>query len=41
MPMGGGWPYGQANVVRIRGNRFTLTASQLPATTTVYIPSFR
>jgi len=41
VPMGGGWPYGQANVVRIRGNRFTLTAAQLPAATTVYIPSSR
>ena len=31
----------RANVVHIRGNRFTLTVSQLPATTTVYVPSIR
>ena len=37
----GEWAYGRANVVRIRGNRLTLTAAQLPATTTVYLPSLR
>ena len=37
----GEWTYGQSNVVRIRGNRLTLTAAQLPATTTVYLPSLR
>jgi hypothetical protein len=41
VPMMGGSPSGQSNVVRIRGNRFTLTAAQLPTTTTVYVPSFR
>jgi L-ascorbate metabolism protein UlaG (beta-lactamase superfamily) len=41
VPMMGEWGSRQANVVHIRGNRFTLTASQLPATTTVYVPSFR
>jgi hypothetical protein len=40
VPMMGG-PSGGSNVVRIRGNRFTLTASQLPTTTTVYVPSLR
>jgi len=35
---GGSWPF---SVVHIRGNRFTLTVSQLPATTTVYVPSLR
>jgi L-ascorbate metabolism protein UlaG (beta-lactamase superfamily) len=40
VPMNGGSPSGP-NIVHIRGNRFTLTASQLPATTTVYVPSFR
>ena len=37
----GEWAYGRANVVRIRGNRLTLTAAQLPASTTVYLPSLR
>jgi hypothetical protein len=32
--------YGQSNVVHV-GNRFTVTASQLPTTTTVYVPSMR
>jgi hypothetical protein len=41
VPMMGEWVSGQSNVVRIRGNRFTLTAAQLPATTTVYVPSIR
>jgi hypothetical protein len=41
VPMMGEWPYRQANVVHLGGNRFTLTASQLPATTTVYVPSIR
>jgi hypothetical protein len=41
VPVGGEWPSGQPNIVRIGGNRFTLTASQLPATTTVYVPSLR
>jgi Beta-lactamase superfamily domain len=41
VPMMGGWPSGASNIVRIRGNRFTLTSSQLPTTTTVYVPSFR
>lgn len=40
VPIGGGWLSG-SNVVRIRGNRFTLTVSQLPTTTTVYVPSLR
>ena len=40
VPMLGG-PSGQSNVVRIRGNRFTLTAAQLPTTTTIYVPSLR
>src|ERR1700730_12408891 len=40
VPMMGG-PSGQSNVVRIGGNRFTLTASQLPTTTTIYVPSLR
>jgi len=35
----GGGSYG-ANVVHV-GNRFTLTVSQLPATTTVFVPSMR
>ncbi|MBV9298426.1 MAG: MBL fold metallo-hydrolase [Verrucomicrobia bacterium] len=37
----GEWSSRQSNVVHIRGNRFTLTASQLPTTTTVYVPSIR
>jgi hypothetical protein len=37
----GGWSSRQANVVPIRGNRFTLTVSQLPATTTIYLLSLR
>jgi L-ascorbate metabolism protein UlaG (beta-lactamase superfamily) len=41
VPMMGGAPSGQSNIVHIRGNRFTLTVSQLPTTTTVYVPSFR
>ena len=41
VPVGGEWPSGQPNIVRIGGNRFTLAASQLPATTTVYVPSLR
>jgi L-ascorbate metabolism protein UlaG (beta-lactamase superfamily) len=41
VPIMGEWPSRQLNVVHIRGNRFTLTASQLPATTTVYVPSIR
>jgi hypothetical protein len=41
VPMMGEWSSGRSNVVHIRGNRFTLTAAQLPATTTVYVPSFR
>ncbi len=41
VPINGEWPYRQSNVVHIRGNRFTLTVSQLPTTTTVYLPSFR
>jgi L-ascorbate metabolism protein UlaG (beta-lactamase superfamily) len=40
VPMDGGSPSGP-NVVHIRGNRFTLTVSQLPTTTTVYVPSLR
>src|ERR1700675_1106356 len=40
VPMMGGSPSGASNIVRIRGNRFTLTSSQLPTTTTVYVPSF-
>ena len=36
----GGGSYRQANVVHV-GNRFTLTVSQLPATTTVFVPSMR
>jgi hypothetical protein len=39
VPMGGESVYG--NVIHIRGNRFTLNVSQLPATTTVYVPSMR
>ena len=35
----GEWLSHQPNVVRIRGNRFTLVAAQLPVTTTVYVPS--
>jgi Beta-lactamase superfamily domain len=35
----GGGSYG-SNVVHV-GNRFTLTVSQLPATTTVFVPSMR
>jgi Beta-lactamase superfamily domain len=41
VPTRGEWPFGQANVVRIRGNRFTLSKSQLPATPTIYVPSVR
>ncbi|MBV8143320.1 MAG: MBL fold metallo-hydrolase [Verrucomicrobia bacterium] len=41
VPIMGDWSSGQANVVHIRGNRFTLTASQLPTITTVYVPSIR
>ena len=41
VPMMGEWSSRGANVVHIRGNRFTLTVSQLPSTTTVYVPSFR
>jgi hypothetical protein len=41
VPTRGEWPFGQANIVHIRGNRFTLTKSQLPATTTVYVLSVR
>jgi L-ascorbate metabolism protein UlaG (beta-lactamase superfamily) len=41
VPMMGEWSSRAANVVHIRGNRFTLTVSQLPSTTTVYVPSFR
>jgi hypothetical protein len=42
VPMMGEWSSrGQSNVIRIRGNRFTLTVSQLPTSTTVYVPSFR
>jgi L-ascorbate metabolism protein UlaG (beta-lactamase superfamily) len=41
VPMMGEWPYRQSNVVHVRGNRFTMTASQLPTTTTVYVPSIR
>jgi L-ascorbate metabolism protein UlaG (beta-lactamase superfamily) len=37
----GEWLSQQPSVVRIRGNRFTLAKSQLPATTTVYVPSVR
>jgi L-ascorbate metabolism protein UlaG (beta-lactamase superfamily) len=33
------WLSRQRNVIRIRGNSFTLTAAQLPAVTTVYVPS--
>jgi L-ascorbate metabolism protein UlaG (beta-lactamase superfamily) len=40
VPIGGEWPSG-SNVVHIRGNRFTLTVSQLPTTTTVFVPSLR
>jgi heptaprenylglyceryl phosphate synthase len=40
VPVMGG-PSGGSNVVRIRGNRFTLTVAQLPTTTTVYVPSLR
>ncbi len=41
VPLGGlgPWLSHQPNVVRIRGNRFTLTASQVPQITTVYVPS--
>jgi hypothetical protein len=41
VPLGGlgSWLSRQPNVVHIRGNRFTLTTSQLPQTTTVYVPS--
>jgi L-ascorbate metabolism protein UlaG (beta-lactamase superfamily) len=35
----GDWLSRQRNVIRIRGNSFTLIASQLPAITTVYVPS--
>ncbi len=41
VPMMGGWSSREANVVHIKGNRFTISASQLPTTTTVYVPSFR
>lgn len=41
VPTRGEWPFGLANVMHIRGNRFTLTKSQLPATTTVYVLSVR
>jgi hypothetical protein len=41
VPMMGEWSSRQANVVHIRGNQFALTVSQLPATTTVYVPSIR
>jgi L-ascorbate metabolism protein UlaG (beta-lactamase superfamily) len=41
VPMMGEWSSRLANVVHIRGNRFTLSVSQLPSTTTVYVPSFR
>ena len=41
VPMMGTWSSSQPNVVHIKGNRFTLNVSQLPATTTVYVPSFR
>jgi L-ascorbate metabolism protein UlaG (beta-lactamase superfamily) len=37
----GEWLSRQPNVVHISGNRFTITVSQLPATTTVYVPSVR
>jgi L-ascorbate metabolism protein UlaG (beta-lactamase superfamily) len=37
----GEWLSRQPNVVHIRGNRFTLIKSQLPTTTTVYVPSVR
>src|SRR3984893_2673416 len=40
VPMMGTWSSSQPNVVHIKGNRFTLNVSQLPATTTVYVPSF-
>jgi hypothetical protein len=40
VPMMGEWSSRQSTV-HVRGNRFTLTASQLPATTTVYVPSIR
>jgi beta-lactamase family protein len=35
----GEWLSRQTNVIHIRGNRFTLIKSQLPTTTTVYVPS--
>jgi L-ascorbate metabolism protein UlaG (beta-lactamase superfamily) len=35
----GDWLSRQRNVIRIRGNSFTLVAAQLPTTTTVYVPS--
>src|ERR1700693_1686194 len=41
VPMMGTWSSSQPNVVHIKGNRFTLNVSQLPTTTTVYVPSFR
>jgi hypothetical protein len=43
VPLGGlgSWLSHQPNVVRIKGNRFTVTAAQLPETTTVYVPSVR
>lgn len=43
VPLGGlgGWLSRQPSVVRIRGNRFTLIKSQIPATTTVYVPGVR
>lgn len=41
VPMMGEWSSRQSNVVHIGGNRFTLTVSQLPASTTVYVPSIR
>ncbi len=43
VPLGGldAWLSHQPHVVRIRGNRFTLTVAQLPEITTVFVPSVR
>jgi len=41
VPTTGEWASREANVVHIKGNRFTISSSQLPTTTTVYVPSFR
>ncbi len=43
IPLGGigPWLSHQPNVFHVRGNRITLVASQLPQTTTVFVPSVR